>query len=102
MQIGRGQNSWFDSAEISRLKAGNVAFETIEPSRATLFICCSGGLATEHDVPELSAHPCQASRPFSVLPQEPRVDPCGKGAEDHQVEGTLQDLDGHRLHLAFK
>ena len=26
----------------------------------------------------------------------------GKGAEDHEVESALQDLDGHRLHLAFK
>jgi hypothetical protein len=26
----------------------------------------------------------------------------GKGAEDHEVESTLQDLDGHFLHLVFK
>ena len=25
-----------------------------------------------------------------------------KGAEDHEVESALQDLDGHFLHLAFK
>ena len=26
----------------------------------------------------------------------------GKGAEDHEVESTLKDLDWHFLHLAFK
>ena len=26
----------------------------------------------------------------------------GKGTEDHEVESTLQDLDGHFLHLVFK
>jgi hypothetical protein len=26
----------------------------------------------------------------------------GKGAEDHEVESAMQDLDGHFPHLAFK
>ena len=26
----------------------------------------------------------------------------GKGAEDHEIESTLKDLDGHFLHLASK